>query len=470
MNFLSFNKRFWIIELVCLLIVSTMILFPVASVNIALSEVIAIGFFLYLFIYRGLYKHNYSFPVLSKKVFWILFGFGIYFVILFAARIILHLPFKDTIWPMRSLILGSSIFFIIDEYKPKVNQLLSGIIVLYSALNIRELIDCFRFSDIRKLKFLDNINIYMYICIMFISFTVWAIKESNEKRLPSWIAPIAYTNMGISMVFAFLSGGRSGWVMMGAVLTASFLLVFGFKWCSFKKVIIFTMACVVVTIIATSLNFMKSKSNVYRSFSFIVSRVPGLEQPKTEDAEENSEITTEASDKIRGIFWTKAWSAIKKDPILGAGTFAVAYKEIPTKTQVKTPTTEQAPIKEKTSTKKIEPIKKLTPMEEQIANAKKAPRPAHNFILETWMGWGLVGLLLYLAGLFSACYYVVVKLKSIPMQLRICCILPIVSAAFISLIQSFILLNFQATYIMWFCLGVASVANHYYKVGDMDSI
>ncbi|MBZ9609370.1 O-antigen ligase family protein [Clostridium estertheticum] len=468
--FLSFNKRFWVIELVCLLIVGTIVLFPMGPVSIALSEIIAIGFFLYLFIYRGLYKRNYIFPVLSKKVFRILFGFGIYFIILFGARTILHLPFKDTIWPIRSLILGSSIFFLIDEYKPKVNQLLSGIIVLYSALNIRELIDCFRFSDIRKLKFLDNINIYMYICIMFISFTVWAIKESKEKRLPSWIAPIAYTNMGISMVFAFLSGGRSGWVMMGGVLTVSFLLVFGFKWCSLKKVILFTMACIVVTIIATSLNFMKSKSNVYRSFSVIVTRIPGLAQPKPEDAEEDSVATTEASDKIRGIFWAKAWTSIKKNPVLGAGTFAVAYKEIPTKTQVQTPTAEQPPIKEKTSTEKIEPKKELTPMQEQIANANKAPRPAHNFILETWMGWGLVGLILYLAGLFSACFYVVIKLKNIPMQFRICCVLPIVSAAFISLIQSFILLNFQATYIMWFCLGIASVADHHYKESKTGNI
>ena len=83
-----------------------------------------------------------------------------------------------------------------------------------------------------------------------------------------------------------------------------------------------------VTILAASVNFMKSRSNVYRTFSFIVSKIPALTQPKSDDEEENGAETTEASDAIRGIFWSKAWTAIKKNPILGAGTFAVAYKEL----------------------------------------------------------------------------------------------------------------------------------------------
>ena len=208
-TFISFNKRYWVVELVCLLIVGTVVLIPVdkISVSIALAEIIAIGIFLYMFIYRGLYKHNYSFSRLSKRVFWVLFSFGIYFVILFGARFVKHLPFALTTWPIRSWILGSSVFFIMDEYKPKINHLLSGILIIYSLLNIREMVDCFRFTDIRKLTFLDNINIYMYISIMFITFAVWAIKESREKRLPTWATPVAYLNIGISMVFAFLSGG-----------------------------------------------------------------------------------------------------------------------------------------------------------------------------------------------------------------------------------------------------------------------
>ena len=435
--FLSFNKRFWVVELVCLLIVGTIALFPVSSMNIALSEIIAIGFFLHLFIYRGLYKHNYRFSKFSKRVFWVLFSFGIYFVILFGARFVMHLSFAQTTWPIRSWILGSSVFFIMDEYKPKVNHLLSGILIIYSALNLREMVDCMRFSDIRKLKFLDNINIYMYISIMFITFSVWAIKESSEKRLPKWATPVAYLNMGISMVFAFLSGGRLGWVVMGAVLVAAILLLFGFKWYSWKKIISFMIVCVLVTVLAASVDFMKSRSNVYRSFSFIVDKIPALTQPKSNDAEENGVETAEASDAIRGIFWSKAWTAIKKNPVLGAGTFAVAYKE-------KVPVTQESTGK-------------------QILVEKPAPRPAHNFILETWMGWGLIGLILYLASLISACYYILVKLKNIPKTYRICCILPIVSAAFLSLLQSFILLNFQAAYIIWFCIGFAAVLDNHYK-------
>lgn len=447
MNFtLLFHKRFWIVEVICLLIIGTVVLFPVdkLSVSIALSEIISIGLFLNMFIYRGLYKHEYIFPEFSKKVFWALFAFGIYFVILFASRFMLHLPFAAITWPIRSLILGSIIFFLMDEYKPKINSLLCGILVIYSALNLTELFDCLKFSDIRKLKFLDNINIYMYVSIMFISFAVWTIKESKEKRLPSWIAHIAYVNMGISMVFAFLSGGRLGWVVMGAVFVASIFLVFGLKWYSWKKILLFMLACVLVTILAAAVNFMKSRGNVYRSFSPIVSRIPGLKEPPAENTEdEGGQATAEASDKIRGIFWSKAWTAIKKNPILGAGTFAVAYKEI-------------VPVKQATTGK-------------QILVEKPSPRPAHNFILETWMGWGLVGLILYLMGLISACYYVLKKFVNIPKSLRVCCILPIVAAIVVSLLQSFILLNFQATYIIWFCLGFASVANDQYKYGELES-
>jgi len=85
------------------------------------------------------------------------------------------------------------------------------------------------------------------------------------------------------------------------------------------------------------------------------------------------------------------------------------------------------------------------------------------------MGWGLVGLILYLMGLISACCYVLKKFVNIPKSLRVCCILPIVAAIVVSLLQSFILLNFQATYIIWFCLGFASVANHQYKNGELES-
>lgn len=448
MNFtLSFHKRFWVIEVICILIIGTVILFPIdrLAITLALSEIIAIGLFLNMFIYRGLYKRNYKFTELSKKVFWILIIFGIYFLVLFGVRFMNGLPFKDTIWPIRSLVLGSCIFFIIDEYKPKVNQLLSGIMFLYSALNIRELIDCLRFSDIRKLKFLDNINIYMYICIMFITFAVWAIKESKQKRLPAWIAAVAYGNMGISMVLAFLSGGRLGWVVMGAVIVASFVLIFGMKWYSWKRIVSFMLVCISITIIATLFNFMKSRNNVYRSFYVIVSRIPGIAKPEPQPESEEEDVSnTEASDKIRGIFWTKAWTLIKENPVLGAGTFAVAYKEI-------------IPIEDANAVK-------------EESNLKKLPRPAHNFILETWMGWGLIGLILYLTGLFSTCYYILKKLVNIPKPLRLCCIIPICSAVVLSLLQSFILLNFQATYIMWLCLGFASVADHYYKNGEIRDI
>ncbi|MGH4052339.1 MAG: O-antigen ligase family protein [Clostridium sp.] len=437
---LSFNKRFWVVELVCLLIASTVILIPVdkLSVSIAMSEIIAIGFFIYLFIYRGLYKRNYFFTKLSKRVFWVLFTFGIYFVILFGARAIKHLSFALVTWPIRSLILGSVVFFIMDEYKPKVNHLLGGLLVVYSALNIREIIECFRFSDIRKLMFLDNINIYMYVCIMLITFAVWAIKESKEKRLPSWVSGISYVNIGISMVFAFLSGGRSGWVVMGAVIVVSFMLLFGFKWYSWKRIILFMVVCSMVTILSASVNFMKSRRNVYRSFSFIVSRLPALaKQSQPEGSSEDATSSTDASDAVRSIFWSKAWTAIKKDPIMGAGTFAVAYKG-------------KVPITQEDTGK-------------QVVVEELAPRPAHNFILETWMGWGLVGLIMYLASLISACYYILKKLNNIPKGYRYCAILPIGSAAFLSLFQSFILLNFQATYIIWFCIGFASVLDHYKK-------
>lgn len=443
MNFnLAFHKRFWVVEVICLLIIGTVVLFPVSSVNIALSEIFAIVLFVHMFIYRGLLKHEYAFSEFSKKVFWALFAFGIYFVILFGARFMLHLSFAAITWPIRSLILGSIVFFLMDEYKPKINSLLCGILFIYSALNLMELVDCLRFSDIRKLKFLDNINIYMYVCIMFMTFAVWAIKESKAKRLPSWITPVAYVNMGISMVFAFLSGGRMGWVVMGGVLVASFLLVFGLSWYSWKKIILFMLACVLVTILSASVNFMRSRSNVYRSFSPIVSRIPGLKQPPADtDDGDDVQANGEASDKIRGLFWAKAWTAIKKDPILGAGTFAVAYKEV-------------VPVTQKSTGK-------------QILVEKPSPRPAHNFILETWMGWGLGGLILYLAALFSACFYILKKFDNIPIALRICCILPIVVAVIVSLLQSFILLNFQAAYIVWFCLGFASVAEHYYKYGEV---
>jgi O-antigen ligase len=437
MNFtLSFYKRFWVIEVICLLLIGTVILFPLKrlSMSIALSEIIAIGLFLNMFIYRGLYKHDYKFNELSKKVFWVLFIFGMYFLILFGTRIMMHLSFKDTIWPIRSLVLGSSIFFLMDEYKPKINHLLGGIIFLYSALNIRELIDFTKSSDIRQLSFLDNINIYMYICIMLTTFAVLAIKESKQKRLPAWIEKVAYANMGISMVISFLSGGRLGWVVMIAVVVASFLLVFGFKWYLWKRILSFMIVCSMVTIMAAAVNFMQARSNVYRSFSAIVTRIPSLVEPVPESVDGKKNITTtEASDHIRKVFWEKAWTSIKKNPILGAGTFAVAYREI-------------------------------------NAEGDAAPRPAHNFILETWMGWGLVGLMLYLAGLFSTCYYIVKKLVNIPKSLRFCCILPIVAAALISFLQSFILLNFQATYIMWFCLGFASVADYYYKNGEIKDI
>ena len=442
---LSFHKRFWVTELICVILIATTMVFKISglSLYLAAAEVIAIGFFLNLFIYHGLYKHDYKFTPLSKRVFWILFAFGIYFIVLFGVRIMLHLSFMDSIWPIRGLILGSSIFFIIDRYKPKVNQLLCGAMFIYSALNIRELIDCLRFPTIRDLLFLGNINIYLYVSTMLITFAIWAIKESKEKRLPSWMIPIAYTNVGISIVFAFLSGGRLGWVIMGAVIVASFLLIFGVKWNSWKRILTFMIACMMVIIISASVNFMQSRDNLLRSFSFIVTRIPGLAEAPAPEGEKEPVSTADASDKIREIFWKEAWRLIKKNPVIGAGTFAVAYKQaIPSD---------------------------LISVAESLEIAKMQ-RPAHNFILEAWMGWGLVGLILYITGLIATCYYVLKRLVNIPISIRLCCIMPIVAAALISLLQSFILLSFYATYLMWFCLGVASMADYYYKQEKIENI
>ncbi|MBU3111457.1 O-antigen ligase family protein [Clostridium lacusfryxellense] len=442
---LSFHKRFWVIELICVILIATTMVFNIKAVGLflAFSEIIAIGVFLNMFIYHGLYKRDYKFTPLSKRVFWILFAFGIYFIVLFGVRIMLHLSFTDSIWPIRGLVLGSSIFFIIDRYKPKVNQLLCGAMFIYTALNVRELIDCITSPTIRDLLFLGNINIYLYVSTMLITFAIWAIKESNEKGLPSWITPIAYVNVGMSLVFAFLSGGRLGWVVMGAVIVASFLLIFGAKWNSWKRILAFMIACSLVIILAASVNFMQARASLYRSFSAIVTRIPGLAEEPTPDGEEEPVSTADASDKIRQIFWTEAWKLIKKNPVIGAGTFAVAYK--------------QAIPSDLISVAESEEIAKMQ-------------RPAHNFILETWMGWGLGGLILYIAGLCSTCYYVLKKLVNIPIRLRFCCIMPIVAAAFISLLQSFILLSFYATYLMWFTLGFASMVDYYYKQEKMKNI
>ncbi len=117
---------------------------------------------------------------------------------------------------------------------------------------------------------------------------------------------------------------------------------------------------------------MQARHNLYRSFSAIVTRIPGLAEEPTPDGEKEPVSTADASDKIRQIFWKEAWTLIKKNPVIGAGTFAVAYK--------------QAIPSDLISVAESEEIAKMQ-------------RPAHNFILETWMGWGLVGLILYIAGL-----------------------------------------------------------------------
>ncbi len=48
--------------------------------------------------------------------------------------------------------------------------------------------------------------------------------------------------------------------------------------------------------------------------------------------------------------------------------------------------------------------------------------------------------------------------------------MPIVAAALISLLQSFILLSFYATYLMWFTLGFASMVDYYYKQEKIKNI
>ncbi|MGH4139655.1 hypothetical protein [Clostridium sp.] len=221
---LAFHKRFWVTELICIILIATTILFRIKglSLYLALSEIIAIGFFLNRFIYHGIYKRDYKFTELSNRVFWILFSFGVYFLVLFSIRFMLHLPFTDSIW---------------------------------------------------------------------------TIKESDEKRLPSWITPIAYANVGMSLVFAFLSGGRLGWVVMGAVIVASFLLIFGAKWNSWKRILTFMISCSLVIAIAASVNFMQARPSLYRSFSAIVTRIPGLVKPAPE-TEEAKVSTADTSDKI----------------------------------------------------------------------------------------------------------------------------------------------------------------------------
>lgn len=431
-SFFLFNKHFSIIEILSIILIGTVILIPMpmSNISIALSEIVALAIFTYIFIYEGLYKHKYFNSVFSKRMFWLLFSFGLYFIILSAARLMLHMSFADSVWGVRALILGSSVFFLMNEYKPKVDETLKGIIFIYTILNIREIADCFKFSDIRKLSFLDNINIYIYITIMLIPFAVFAIRESNKKRLPSWISRLSYINMGISMVITLVSGGRLGWLVMIFVLFISMFLIFGFRWYAWKRTLSLLLCCIIITAVSASFNFMQSRTNIYRSTSYFLYKIPGFQESRLDIfdniSEEEDDLgdsieTTQESDRIRTTFWKNAWTSIKKNPILGAGTFAVAYK---------------------------------------IDGEEQIPRPAHNFILEAWMGWGAIGLILYIVTWLYAAFYILTNMRKMSVFMRLYCVLPLSAAFLVSLLQSFAVLSFSAVYLMWFSVGFASVVEN----------
>lgn len=230
-------------------------------------------------------------------------------------------------------------FFLIDAEIIKRKNAFIDLIIVFTVINMLQLITGLIGGSIRQSPVLQNIMVYDTIMIFMVPWFFYIAQHTKELKISSLWELLCWLNLLCSLIFITASGSRSGMIIMAFTFLISMIINFKRKNKFLLKCMTLCIAVASIIVTLYSYNIMDFKLGITRqklallneSSEYVTTlKGAGIENDAEDGAMEYEKFvktSITSSDDIRGILWEESIREIKKSPFLGTGTmlFEIEY-------------------------------------------------------------------------------------------------------------------------------------------------
>lgn len=330
----------------------------------------------------GILRKKYALKGLTRLMFFLVFALGV----VYAGVTVLRFLNGGVASARPSLYLAMSILFSTAIYFSYYFSILPNrhfkrdILLMLSMTNFFQLIiGLFIYGGLRASFLLENIMVYIFLVAVTLPLLFIFLNRSQNKLAKFAI----YSNIIVGVTFVSLSGSRAGVLLIWGILFSCFIMnLIVYKREMLKKFAVILLGTVCLAGVLYATNAMNARESVNRaSFSYNIGeeQLDAVEQ--NPESSQSKDIIEEIrqSDFLRSALWEKSVAEIIKSPVVGTG---VVYFECT-----------YGPI--------------------------VLQQGSHNIVMEVWLTFGLIGLVVYGLLYLSVVIYLIRKMvkgknKAIP--------------------------------------------------------
>lgn len=406
---------------------------------------------LWIYVFWYFYRHRDGFHQ-EKTLMFFTAGFVLYYAFVLAyhaftggSAVNAGVLIRPVLWPV-------AVYLALSFNKNWLKYIIRALMLLLTLLNVIQIIYLLTFDQSpRQLPLLGNIipNVIIQLMGLLLWYLVYTYKKDLLGTHFRAIKYIGVFNALGAIFMAICSGTRILFILTAVLICFMITANRGSISAKLKRVGLFILSSVVLTLAILNFNIANSAINVYRSFSYIdegaISSLIVIDlgdgtntQEKLDEYKENKEETIELSDNMRSAIWKNSLDEISKDFLFGYGSLVV-ISEIP------------------------DP--------ESPGGVRQFAQSPHNFVLEVTQGVGVIGLVIYILLMFSPLIFIFSRKNSLRTKANMVLLYIVVFG--ISLIQPIISMKILISLFFWVMLAAipylcAEEGAHEVKKGDAD--
>lgn len=279
-------------------------------------------------------RKSYCPKYAAKGLFVIIVTFSVYYVFITGYR------FISGGNPMQSahtaIITFTSVilFFLVDTNIIDKKEALTDLIIVFTAINIMQVIMGFVIGSIRSSTVLQNIMVYDSVMLLMVPCLFYITQNMRKLKLTRVWGILSWINLFFILIFIPASGSRSGIIMLFVTFLLSMIINYRRNTRFLIKCTILYILVAIIIFVLYSYNMMDFKTAAMRQMLIFSDEPDEQAQVVTKDEEEaiNDFIDNEkrehqkfvksgitSSDNVRSILWDKSIEELRKSPILGTG-------------------------------------------------------------------------------------------------------------------------------------------------------
>ena len=336
--------------------------------------------------------------IINKTELILLSGFVIWFIVLTGYRFIYVGDVSGAFLVFRTLMFPVLLALFFRQIGAPKKHMAYGVVLFATCMNIYQIYNLvFVTQNFRTVTSLKNINIYLCFMLALIPVFVFLLKNL-DCCCRTWrvvLKGVLLFNILSISIFTIFSGSRLALLMLPISLFGSYFAINGFSKKAFVKFLAILLSLILLASAFIILNLYESKSSIERTLTpvleIIQKYMPSIQCGGNDDIGTGENIKNENvadSNTMRDLLWQKSIESIKKSPFWG------------------------------TSTTDVE-IEMYFSGDPKPVIMVQSP---HNFIIESWMALGLLGMCIYFAMLILLAVSVLRKKmkKSLKINFLIC--------------------------------------------------